>query len=250
MDIHHVERYVILAVLLLWACLSPGQDDLQGIRVFKAGTLEMSLQTVDGGIQVKGLRNLDRNEELLAAEPMPLFKMLLHDGNGAEVTVSSEQGWTRSAVRETDSGIELEWQGCPEGGPATFRVVAKAVPKHAANGWEWSLHTEDIGPDWGLEDVTFPQVALRESAASGGVLYPGGPGEMYRDLWTKDFQWTRYGGGWASMQFMAAFVAASGDQRLRDSTRHARPHGLDQGDHPAVPGGAADVRFSEHPCRI
>lgn len=205
--------FLMIGIWLTVVVVAEGEGTPEQGLSSKSGNLEMTFSTADGGIQVKSLRNLDRNEELLAAEPMPLFKILLHDGKGAELTVSSEQGWARSAARETAGGIELEWQGCPEGGPAAFRVVAKAIKKRSANSWEWSLHTEGLGPDWALEDVTFPQVALRESAASGGVLYPGGPGEIYRDLWTKGFQkWTRYGGGWASMQFMAAFAAASGGQ--------------------------------------
>lgn len=202
--------------VFVWAALDAEAQEKAGrppSQSFAAGNLQMTLQAGEGGIALQSLLNLKKGEELLAAERAPLFKIALRNGKGEESDISSEKGWQYVKLRQQGREVEMEWRDYPEKGMAEFRVIVKAVPDDHADGWEWSLRTEGAGQEWRIEDVVFPQVALREDAAAGGVLYPGGPGEIYRDLWANDIlKWTRYGGGWASMQFMVSFAAGNGNE--------------------------------------
>ena len=177
-------------------------------QTFTAGSLSMTLLEMDGGIRVQSLLDLDSQQELLAQESVPLFRLILRDAKGKEQTLSADAGWKRLSVRQSDGAAALTWEEPSDEGLKGFRVTAKAVPDTATSSWQWSLQTEGLGADWSLWDAVFPQVALRDRAAEGGVLYPGGAGQLLRDLWTREIdESTRYGGGWACMQFMAAFSA-------------------------------------------
>ena len=180
---------------------------------FTTGGLAMTLQTVEGGIRMQSLLDLEGKQELLAQEPVPLFKLALRAGKDKKATLEADKGWKHVSAGQGNGSAVLTWESPLDDGPKGLRVIAKAAPDGNAPGLRWSLQVEGLDSDWSLWDVAFPQVALRDTAAAGGVLYPGGPGELMRDLWAKDIlERTRYGGGWANMQFMAAF--ATGDNGL------------------------------------
>lgn len=204
-------KVIIVLAAFSWVCAScfAGADTrTEKARTVAAGSLEMTLQAGDGGIQVTSLVNLEDKAELLAQERAPLFELVVRNSKGEEVRVSSEKGWTRTAMNESEGGVVLIWENCPDAGLEAFRVTVKAVPNSAVHSWEWHLETEGTVGETRLEDVVFPQIALNEIASGGGVLYPDGPGVLIHDLWTQDLQkWQRYGGGWCSMQFMTAFAA-------------------------------------------
>jgi len=186
-----------------------GEAVQQDGRTFTAGGLAMAVQTLDGGIRVQSLQDLEGARELLAEESVPLFTLALRGPAEKKFILDSDRGWGRVSVREVDGAAVLAWEAPSEAGLNDFRVVARAVPDGDAPGWQWSLQTEGLGSDWSLWDATFPEIALRGTAAEGGVFYPGGSGVMMRDLWTRNVdESTRYGGGWACMQFMAAFSGA------------------------------------------
>jgi hypothetical protein len=211
MNTQFKKMFIIAVAAFSWVCAScfAGADTrTENARTVAAGNLEMTLQAGDGGIQVTSLVNLEDKAELLAQERAPLFELVVRNGKGEEVWVSSEKGWTRTAMNESEGGVVLEWENCPDAGLEAFRVTVKAVPNPAVHSWEWHLETEGTVGETRLEDVVFPQIALNEIASGGGVLYPDGPGVLIHDLWTQDLQkWQRYGGGWCSMQFMTAFAA-------------------------------------------
>ncbi len=189
------------------SCFADVDAGVQGARTFAAGNLEMTLQAVDGGIQVTHLVNLEDKAELLAQDRAPLFELVVYNSKDEEIRVSSEQGWSHTSITESGEGVMLEWADSPHAGLESFRVVVTATPTPEGNAWEWQLRTEGNVAETRLEDVAFPQVALNETTSGGGVLYPDGPGVLIHDLWTQDLQkWQRYGGGWCSMQFMAAFA--------------------------------------------
>ncbi len=180
---------------------------------FKAGSLSMTLQTLDNGIRVQRLSDVENKQELLAQDSMPLFQLMLRGGKDKKLTLDADAGWRSVSVRQTYGAVVLTWEDPSEKGLKGFRVIAKAAPDDNAGSWQWSLQTEGLGADWSLWDVAFPQIALRDTAAEGGVLYPGGSGQMKQDLWARNIEEsTRYGGGWANMQFMAAFSAERNDQ--------------------------------------
>ncbi|MFA7692209.1 MAG: DUF6259 domain-containing protein [Candidatus Hydrogenedentales bacterium] len=203
----------LLIIIVCAAALSSAedQDALHQTKLYRAqaGCLEMSIEQEDGGIRLVSLIDLEDGTELLAAKGAALFELEIYDNEDKKLRVNSEEGWAETTVKVSESGFVLTWKDHVATGLMPFQVLVKALPDHDAKAWEWILETTGPIERIRLEDVVFPQITLNSTAADGGVLYPDGPGALLENLWSENRQkWQRYGGGWASMQFMAAFSSA------------------------------------------
>lgn len=192
------------ALMMLLALLpSPGQSE--ELRA-TAGSLELVFTKTTEGIQLQALRDLGYDRDLLAENGKALFELIFYDSEDEEIRISSEKGWNQTDWTLAEDELFLQWKGHDTPGLEDFRVEVRATPLAEDSAWQWHLRTEGILAETRLEDVAFPQITLNSAISDGGILYPDGPGALIQHHWLNDTQkWQRYGGGWGSMQFMAAF---------------------------------------------
>ena len=178
-----------------------------GWTVVTAGNLGMILQRTAGGVRLGSLYDLSSGRSLLAAKPLPLFRLSLQQlGTKDKLQLDAESGWTRCEVVSASPAVtELRWQQPTDQRLGQLRVVAQATAD-SVGAIRWKLRVEGTPSDWNLRDVRFPQVAVADLGPKGNVLFPRGCGEVQQDVWQRAFSFRgTYPAGWTTMQFLAAY---------------------------------------------
>ena len=212
MKSQHFFHSLLLPAFIMLLVLTPytGQSDEHRAA---SGILELEFMKKAEGIRLQALRDLDYDRNLLAENGKALFELILYDSDDEELRICSEKGWNHTACTAQDGEVLLQWKGHATAGLEDFLVEVLASARPADNAWQWHIRTEGTLKETRLEDVSFPQITLNSSLSDGGILYPDGPGALIQYHWLNDTQkWQRYGGGWGSMQFMAAFSKWSAEE--------------------------------------
>ena len=172
-----------------------------------AGNLGIAMHLDAQGARLESVFDLEQQRELCATNPLPLFELRLrHSGTHSEQRLTSDQGWQQIKLQKTRRGFVAQWHD--PAGPALkeIGVTATASADPAQHAWRWKLRVENNNPQWSVGRVIFPQLALADLGTNGAVLFPRGPGEVQKNLWSRDFKYQgNYPGGWCAMQFLAAY---------------------------------------------
>lgn len=192
----------------------------QGVLLFHI----RSLADAGQGLHAVSLHDLTRQVELLSENQPPLFALSLRNTKtGKTVRLDSAGGWSKIKPvnglfgRAIDLGASTKVD-CPNVGASllinehdegiSFRLDVDNPAGRAASG---PIKLADLDTDWSIDEVVFPQVAIRKISEDTASLFPRGPGEVRRGAWKDDFQFQgRYPNGWTTMQFLACYDQRAG----------------------------------------
>lgn len=180
------------------------------LHLLSAGDLGLLVERTATGIGTLQLLDAASGVELMAAQPLPLFSLVLRRaGAKEEAQVSAGEDWREARIERLDDGrVKLIWSDAKPEGLDQLRVEAVAALDQAASAIRWTLRVV-TPPDWQLRQVAFPQVAVADLGREADVVFPRGSGEVQRGLWQRAFEYSgRYPSGWTSMQWLAAYDAA------------------------------------------
>jgi len=188
----------------------PAQDQPVSSRVVvEAGDLRVVLERAPQGLGVLGLTDIAMGQELLAADPLPLFSATLRDAKTKEMlTITADSGWQQVDVsaNETRGPYKLTFAAPVDDRLRGLRIEVGLEPQKAANAITWTLHVANGNPQWGLWHVVFPQVSIRDLGEGGRVFLPITAGVELADLWSKaQKKGGTYPSGWMCMQYVAAY---------------------------------------------
>ncbi len=192
---------------VLWAsCCSP-VIAAQGSTTFRAGDLQLVLQSAPEGAAVQSLCDSRLNEEFLAREPLPLFNLVLHQvGSPREVQLAANAGWRTHSFKQQGRRLELRWSSPTNDDLRNLAVTASAAADPGSSAIRWKLRVENSSTNWTLWRVIFPQLTLADLGSNAAVMFPRGPGEVQRGVWDRPFSYQgTYPEGWCAMQFLAAY---------------------------------------------
>ena len=199
-------RVVALMALALVLQASAWCSVPETVRVV-SGELEAGFRRDANGIVVESIRDT-RSQQVLASGGAPFFTLVVRKAGATEErTLTSTAGWDLASIEPTSSGIKLMWAK-PSQDPALAGLIVRVVGVRDGqhSGLRWSLHVEANGADVAVRRVVFPQLDLADLGADGTVLFPRGPGELQRGVWSRDFHYRgTYPDGWCCMQFMASY---------------------------------------------
>lgn len=232
----------------------------EAITALTAGDLGLLLEEKDSGLQVLVLTDRVRDTALLAARPLPLFRLTLRRAaSGEEVSVTADEGWHEVLRSRPDPAgpLVLTWRKPVDMRLAGLTVTARVRPDDGASALHWSLAVEGTGPEWSVWRVVFPQVAVADLGPEGRVLYPQGAGIVHVDPWRKplDYKGT-YPSGWTAMPFLAVYEPVRrtglyvGVHDPKGGTKDIAVRGGAEGrlvlafDHPAADMGKASNRWA------
>lgn len=179
---------------------------------FVAGDLELSLQASPDGLKLTRLFDRGAQQELLATNSLPLFRLLLRQvATREETRLEADTGWQQAGWRKTKTGFALHWERPRNDKLVGISVSASAVADHSRSAWHWQMRVANTNQDWSVWRIVFPQIALTDLGEGAVALFPRGPGEAQSNVWRRSFSYQgEYPGGWCAMQFMAAY--RQGDQ--------------------------------------
>ena len=213
-----------LLVCGVWLCLiagspcagasagSPPNASAPGRVEIAAGDLRIVLEKVEHGVRVGGLTDTATGQELLAAEPLPLFAVTLRDATSKELfTVTADSGWRQAyaAYSETRNLHTLMFRDPTDERLAGLHAEVTLRVDASAGALIWDLKIANDNPQWVLWGVVFPQVAVRDLGEGGRVFAQVTSGVELSDMWTKaSKRGGAYPGGWTPMQYMAAYNRA------------------------------------------
>jgi hypothetical protein len=173
----------------------------------QAGDLKFGVRHVTNGVRLESLRDAGQQQEFLSTNQLPLFRLILRrTPDQAEATLNADAGWGQISARGSNRQLILRWAKPLDDSWRDLTVAATATALPTEHAWHWALRVENKSSEWGVWRIIFPQVNLVDLGPGAEVLFPRGPGEVQRDVWSRSFQYHgQYPGGWCSMQFMAAY---------------------------------------------
>ncbi|HOD82046.1 MAG: hypothetical protein BWX88_00784 [Planctomycetes bacterium ADurb.Bin126] len=201
--------------------LNTGQ--LPGLFILDRGDLGLMVRRVqhgpnDHGLALQSLYDLKTKQELLSDRSPPLLEITLRQlSTGKRVHLTSQGGWEKIEVFSHEESVEsktqpIKWTDLVANFTEPIEAKASGLGvqltvsdwgNEALSAW---VHVYDLDLDWSVQDVVFPQVALRATSDEMASLFPRGPGEVRRGVWKDDFQFKgRYPSGWTAMQFLACY---------------------------------------------
>jgi hypothetical protein len=210
----HVVSATVVAVFLALTWPAFGQPDLTTPNriELKAGDLRIVLENMRQGLRIAGLTDAATGQELLAAEPLPLFSVTLRDAQTRElVTLTGDSGWKRvqAAYSETRGRHTLTFRTPTDDRLAGVRVDVMLDVAASDSSLMWDLKIANDNPQWALWHVVFPQVAVRNLGEGSKVFAQVTSGVELADMWSKGGKrGGTYPGGWTAMQYMAAYNKA------------------------------------------
>ncbi|HWH69244.1 MAG TPA: DUF6259 domain-containing protein, partial [Candidatus Sulfotelmatobacter sp.] len=195
----------LLSIISLAACHLVAAADAPLTVV--AGDLELTLHASPDGITLEHLRDTKLEQELFVTNPLPLFTLKLRRiGSTNEVVLAADRGWRQCQVKGQSARRELRWSKPVDQALAGLSIIATASADTKAQAISWKLRVENQATNWSLWRVVFPQVALADLGTNGVVLFPLGPGQVQRGVWSRQFSYGgNYPDGWCTMQFMSAY---------------------------------------------
>ena len=224
-----------------------------------AGDLAISFERTSGGLRILQLADLGKQQQLLAAKPLPLFRAILRNADTKEeIQLTADAGWNHFETKTGDNGPTiLQWKSPTDERLGDLTITATAVPSPDSHRLTWDLQIENVPKPWAAWRTVFPQVALGQPGPEAEAFYPRGAGEVKSGVWTEAFRFTgTYPSGWMSMPFMAAYDRKTGTGLYtaihdpfggtKDLLAESRPvdRALDLAyDHPAANMGQAGVGF-------
>jgi len=169
----------------------------------------MILETTPQGLRVLSLRDAATSQELLAANPLPLFSATVRDTQTKEsVTLAADSGWRQVDVSEdgTAGVYKLAFAAPADERLKGIRVEITLAASKAESAFAWDLRVINDNPTWGAWQIVFPAVSVRDLGPDGKVFLPIVAGVEQSGLWSKAYKrGGTYPSGWTSMQFMAAY---------------------------------------------
>ncbi|MEN6427690.1 MAG: DUF6259 domain-containing protein [Phycisphaerales bacterium] len=178
-----------------------------------AGDLRIVLENLERGLRVANLTDTTTGQELLAAEPLPLFSAVLRDVTTKELlTITADSGWKRilAAYSGTTGRHTLTFRTPTDSRLAGLSIDVTLDIETGDSAMIWDLKIVNDNPQWALWHVVFPQVAVRDLGEGGKVFAQVTSGVELADMWVKGGKrGGTYPGGWTAMQYMAAYNEAS-----------------------------------------
>lgn len=190
-----------LGLALIAAVAAPADQ-----TTFRAGDLCLMVARTNQGIAVERLLDLRENRELSVSPALPLFTLTLREsGSANEVVASANGGWDGCLV-ESGRRLELNWTRHTNTLLRGVSVRLTGTADARASAIRWALTVTNPGTKAGVMRVVFPQVGVADLGTNGAVLFPRGPGEVQRGVWSRPFVYQgNYPDGWCGMQFVAAY---------------------------------------------
>jgi hypothetical protein len=207
MNCKRFQLTAMLGLLLLSpAGLRGGAPEAQPVPV-TAGDLQLTVRGAAGGIRVERLLDVQSGQDLLAANPLPLFSLTVRPGGSTnQRKLAADAGWRQCALRKRGAGLELRWSEPEDETLAGLSVTATVLPDQRAGALRWKLRVDNTSRNLSVWRVLFPQVALADLGSNAVVLVPRGPGDAQRGVWSRPFSFSgTYPNGWCAMQFLAAY---------------------------------------------
>lgn len=222
----HVTLHLALASILiaLGSAAPVGEPDplKQEAKRLVGGELAVTSELLPGGAGITSLVDLASGRDLAAPDPDPLFTVTLrHTTSGKTLEIDADSKWKKVHQSASPNELLLNWSEAEDPRLAGLEVVVTcrpiaptpAVAEAAPGGLAWRIHVNNGCPGWAVWQVVFPRLALRPMGEKTRVLIPDGCGVLWSDLGkeARTFKGA-YPGGWATMQFLAAYdeVARSG----------------------------------------
>lgn len=206
----------LVASSVLAAASKSSRPDLSvpGRIGIPAGDLRIVLQNVKGGLRVASLQDTGTGQELSAAEPLPLFSVVVRDAQSKEqLTLTADSGWkhAQAAYSETRNRHTLTFRNPTDDRFAGIGVELTLDVDAVAGALIWDMKIANENPQWAIWRVVFPQVAVRDLGEGARVFAQVTSGVELSTMWAKaEKRGGAYPGGWTAMQYMAAYNAIRG----------------------------------------
>ena len=179
--------------------------------VVNAGRLGMLLERADAGVHLLGLFDSSANQQLAAADALPLFTLTMrHAETDEEVSLQADQGWQQVSLAAESAGpLDLRWQRPVDSRLGGLRVSSRAVPDQGAGAFAWTLKVDNVPKPWSVWRVVFPQLAVADLGSQGKLFYASSAGQVKADPWRQPVRsQVTYPCGWCSMPILAAYDGA------------------------------------------
>ncbi len=172
-----------------------------------AGDLQLTLRSTAGGVRVDRLLDARASQELLSTNSPPLFSLAFGQaGSTNQSRLTADTGWRQCAIQPHGRRVELRWSQPADPALAGISVTVTVSPDPGAGALHWKLRVDSASTNWSLWRVRFPEVAVADLGTNAAVLFPRGPGEVQRGVWSRSFKYHgNYPGGWCWLLFMAAY---------------------------------------------
>jgi len=177
--------------------------------IVQAGDLQLVLEKAPQGLRVCNLTDMAKSQELLTGDAVPLFSATFRDTKSRELlTTTSASGWQQMhALQNGDAQRHrLIFAAPADERLKGVRVEVSLTTHIAENALTWDLIIANDNPQFGLWQVAFPDVAVRDLGEGGKVFLPITAGIELDNAWSKAFKrGGTYPSGWTCMQYMAAY---------------------------------------------
>ncbi len=177
-----------------------------------AGDLRIALENTGQGLRIVSLTDTAANQELLAANPSPLFSAVLRNVPTKELTtITADSGWkhVEVAYRGVTGRYRLTFRTPTDDRLGGIRVEVTLDTETSDSALTWDLKIVNDNPQWGLWHVVFPQVSVRDLGEGGKVFAQVTSGIELSGMWAQaGKRGGTYPGGWTAMQYMAAYNPA------------------------------------------
>ena len=156
----------------------------------RAGDLSITFQIQTNGIRLQSLADLGRGKELLASNTPPLFSLTLRQTETkTERRLGADSGWRKVSSQTSTGVLSFIWEEPADESLTGLSVTARAISDTGNHAVRWSLRAQNKSTNWSILRVIFPQVTVRDLGEKAGVVFPRGPGEVQRGVWSRSFKY-------------------------------------------------------------
>lgn len=159
------------------------------------------------GLELVSLYDTAKHQELLARQGVPLFEIVVRNGQTTEeLRVAADSGWRQVTPKTTGVGAEFRLAQPVRSELAGLAVDVRVTADAGRSRLGWRIEASAPPAPWALWTVAFPRVALEEGGPESRVFYPQAAGVVKPTAAGQAGSYHgTYPSGWTCMQFQALY---------------------------------------------